>query len=153
PPFFSMMRPPPKSTLFPYTTLFRSICTIHLESRNTTRRLWKIFLRVIQIFISENFSHKQSKYPHRCGSPLPISHAAKTHATVFCAGPTSINKLRRDANKPSIRIAVRRTGLATNWIFQSAKVRIPTQSRSSSSVHYPFQHINHSISSLTVQRF
>src|SRR5205809_5865211 len=26
--FFLMIRPPPRSTLFPYTTLFRSLCTL-----------------------------------------------------------------------------------------------------------------------------
>src|SRR5688572_31670196 len=30
--FFSMLRPPPRSTLFPYTTLFRSFCG-NLEDR------------------------------------------------------------------------------------------------------------------------
>src|SRR2546425_11998188 len=37
--FFLMIRRPPRSTLFPYTTLFRSICTVVvalLETKNRT---------------------------------------------------------------------------------------------------------------------
>src|SRR5438067_10736845 len=36
--FFSMIRPPPRSTLFPYTTLFRSHRGIHFRDRVDARR-------------------------------------------------------------------------------------------------------------------
>src|SRR3712207_8631763 len=34
--FFLMIRPPPRSTLFPYTTLFRSTSTVTLSVSNST---------------------------------------------------------------------------------------------------------------------
>src|ERR1022692_1220224 len=37
--FFLMIRRPPRSTLFPYTTLFRSMERIHPPRRRTTMRL------------------------------------------------------------------------------------------------------------------
>src|SRR5438874_12385829 len=36
--FFLMIRRPPRSTLFPYTTLFRSAAATSTRSRNMTRR-------------------------------------------------------------------------------------------------------------------
>src|SRR2546429_5920629 len=36
--FFLMIRRPPRSTLFPYTTLFRSIGLVHLDQAQALRR-------------------------------------------------------------------------------------------------------------------
>src|SRR5437870_8909063 len=38
--FFLMLRRPPRSTLFPYTTLFRSICLPPSPGRQLHRRSW-----------------------------------------------------------------------------------------------------------------
>src|SRR5258708_39939608 len=35
--FFLMIRRPPRSTLFPYTTLFRSLCEFHQQPREAGR--------------------------------------------------------------------------------------------------------------------
>src|SRR5438093_4659389 len=40
--FFLMIRRPPRSTLFPYTTLFRSVWYLIFLNR-TVRRLWLLF--------------------------------------------------------------------------------------------------------------
>src|SRR5205807_10209211 len=48
--FFSMIRPPPTSTLFPYTTLFRSRLP---HARELKRSLHPLPLRVHEISVSE----------------------------------------------------------------------------------------------------
>src|SRR5439155_17402820 len=40
--FFSMIRPPPSSTLFPYTTLFRSSCLRHFRGANLAGHFFPI---------------------------------------------------------------------------------------------------------------
>src|SRR2546430_13255612 len=45
--FFLMIRRPPRSTLFPYTTLFRSFISVNLMSLNTWSLIEVIFVLVI----------------------------------------------------------------------------------------------------------
>src|SRR3712207_7743446 len=66
-----MIRRPPRSTLFPYTTLFRS------------------------------------------GS-LPHSHGIEVDVTLLTTNPAATDKLRREAHKPCVAVAVGRSGLASN---------------------------------------
>src|SRR5438093_13304549 len=40
--FFLMIRRPPRSTLFPYTTLFRSVCFEHIQLPLRPRIVWTI---------------------------------------------------------------------------------------------------------------
>src|SRR5947209_19460564 len=47
--FFLMIRRPPRSTLFPYTTLFRSVCVnvckcihLHAATRHYIRNQWRV---------------------------------------------------------------------------------------------------------------
>src|SRR5438045_9107664 len=47
--FFYMIRPPPRSTLFPYTTLFRSRAARSRESRGGARPRRERLRRVLQI--------------------------------------------------------------------------------------------------------
>src|SRR4051794_29194577 len=49
--FFLMIRRPPRSTLFPYTTLFRSISLATLGSKNHTTNITKIVTQSIGIII------------------------------------------------------------------------------------------------------
>src|SRR5437867_8578988 len=48
-----MIRPPPRSTLFPYTTLFRSRFFFHLETRRTETGL----------YMQGEYLHEQSDIP------------------------------------------------------------------------------------------
>src|SRR3712207_5871597 len=70
-----MIRRPPRSTLFPYTTLFRS------------------------------------------GS-LPHSHGIEVDVTLLTTNPAATDKLRREAHKPCVAVAVGRSGLASNLPFE-----------------------------------
>src|SRR5256885_7181339 len=65
--FFLMIRRPPRSTLFPYTTLFRSYCTIH------SLYVWRLGCPVC----SNNFI-RDRKSTRLNSSHLVISYA------VFC---------------------------------------------------------------------
>src|SRR2546428_9616256 len=53
--FFLMIRRPPRSTLFPYTTLFRSLCEFS-EEGNTS--CLGIFNKRVRKFISQNAEEK-----------------------------------------------------------------------------------------------
>src|ERR1051325_11862890 len=84
--FFLMIRRPPRSTLFPYTTLFRSIDRV--ERRDATRR--PEGNRVVPVRSEEHTSELQS--------PYVISYA------VFC--------LKKKNERPARRFAKGRTQLA-----------------------------------------
>src|SRR5208337_3995881 len=57
--FFLMIRRPPRSTLFPYTTLFRSRIAQHVEERDVVRR------RALR-------RHRHRPGARRVEQPLPI---------------------------------------------------------------------------------
>src|SRR5438270_9020723 len=60
--FFLMLRRPPRSTLFPYTTLFRSGLGVVLEALDTeTRRLVAIKLPSLRVRSEEHTSELQSQ--------------------------------------------------------------------------------------------
>src|SRR5260221_8685401 len=96
--FFLMIRRPPRSTLFPYTTLFRSPNLTNLPTQ-TSRDHSSIFMRPCQI----NFPHRVSKLarPHeyramdtardRKSTRLNSSHTVISYA-VFCLKKKKKNK-------------------------------------------------------------
>src|SRR5260221_6292835 len=98
--FFLMIRRPPRSTLFPYTTLFRStrsIATI-LERRND---LWRIFIisvcRIAELPIVLGVGRCQRKRPtpvDRKSTRLNSSHTVISYA-VFC-----LKKKKQLTNEP-----------------------------------------------------
>src|SRR3982751_4583296 len=71
--FFLMIRRPPRSTLFPYTTLFRS-----LWAKSLTRSLWKSLESG-----REGFALRSRKCPDRKSTRLNSSHDQISYA-VFC---------------------------------------------------------------------
>src|SRR3712207_7725001 len=75
-----MIRPPPRSTLFPYTTLFRSSCAIHPH-----RSKWKCPSNTAQAkpLLSSLTPTFVSQPPDRKSTRLNSSHANISYA-VFC---------------------------------------------------------------------
>src|SRR5580658_10677842 len=67
--FFLMIRRPPRSTLFPYTTLFRSI----LEAF-----LWFVLITLLNVTLIILKGNKKDRKSGSAGMPRPISYA------VFC---------------------------------------------------------------------
>src|SRR5438309_7941912 len=83
--FFSMIRPPPRSTLFPYTTLFRSVIVflygahtalLHVEVRmlyeasyDLRRRLYTHIHSQAQAFFQR---HKTGELMHRVTSDVTV---------------------------------------------------------------------------------
>src|SRR5436305_5812978 len=59
--FFLMIRPPPRSTLFPYTTLFRSHDVQHLRERRDVHRVGGLRLRPGR---SEEHTSELQSRPH-----------------------------------------------------------------------------------------
>src|SRR5262245_63019425 len=83
--FFLMLRPPPRSTLFPYTTLFRSTI-IELNALHTKRQnLFQELDAVIHLLMEAKhwglkkiLSFRIDRKSGSAGMPRPISYA------VFC---------------------------------------------------------------------
>src|SRR5438309_2465219 len=80
--FFSMIRPPPRSTLFPYTTLFRSVIVflygahtalLHVEARMLYEASYDLRRRL--------YTHIHSQ--DRKSTRLNSSHSSISYA-VFC---------------------------------------------------------------------
>src|SRR5437660_9502699 len=98
--FFSTTRPPPRSTLFPYTTLFRSHHARQFHARRSpaggVRRRWEIHLRLLRpCHLRED----------RKSTRLNSSHVAISYA-VFC-----LKKKNAQAHRAVIDgIAARRAG-------------------------------------------
>src|SRR2546427_2351714 len=76
--FFLMIRRPPRSTLFPYTTLFRSRRTTHQKSRS---RLILVTLKSSRVVLLDrkstrlNSSHSQISYAVFCLKKKKITNA------------------------------------------------------------------------------
>src|SRR5256885_7242464 len=88
--FFLMIRRPPRSTLFPYTTLFRSLDdgVVRLEADGRGSRTYR---QVVQIFTREaaetwgeqSFSYVSGRERDRKSTRLNSSHLVISYA-VFC---------------------------------------------------------------------
>src|SRR5476649_2993930 len=77
--FFLMIRRPPRSTLFPYTTLFRSVCN----------------LRAVDVVTTRAYA-LNSRERDRKSTRLNSSHTVISYA-VFCLK----KKIRRECHRPS----------------------------------------------------
>src|SRR2546428_7817168 len=68
-----MIRRPPRSTLFPYTTLFRSLRKVHFAALQSMREL----------FLFGNIHYRSNKLGDRKSTRLNSSHDQISYA-VFC---------------------------------------------------------------------
>src|SRR5258708_23878019 len=80
--FFLMIRRPPRSTLFPYTTLFRSRCSALGENgRRAKALLWSARRLTFVRFYTEFTDRKAQKMPsHECqssGTPRSEEHTSE----------------------------------------------------------------------------
>src|SRR5258705_8273025 len=76
-----MIRRPPRSTLFPYTTLFRSVCAAGDESGLGCQICWEASQQYSYKFTKVNFGAKKQK--DRKSTRLNSSHLGISYA-VFC---------------------------------------------------------------------
>src|SRR2546422_3613797 len=58
--FFLMIRRPPRSTLFPYTTLFRSLSDLSRALREEERKAWQRLIRVLGHELNNSLAPIQS---------------------------------------------------------------------------------------------
>src|SRR5258707_4395190 len=79
--FFLMIRRPPRSTLFPYTTLFRSFEVLKRYPRGVFTAMGLRFAENIMYYLVEPQPHRGEK--DRKSTRLNSSHANISHA-VFC---------------------------------------------------------------------
>src|SRR3712207_8824522 len=83
--FFLMIRRPPRSTLFPYTTLFRSMSKpITLDEETTVyNAIINLFLNDVGTIFVENNGYLVGAVSDRKSTRLNSSHANISYA-VFC---------------------------------------------------------------------
>src|SRR5947209_18299081 len=86
--FFLMIRRPPRSTLFPYTTLFRSVGRGRGYLRLRDGKAWTLLTT-----LEELRGHEESVGPDRKSTRLNSSHANISYA-VFC-----LKKKKKTKNK------------------------------------------------------
>src|SRR2546430_9856042 len=77
--FFLMIRRPPRSTLFPYTTLFRSLAYIYSQNRNFNA----MDQAAKNNFLTENARYDNNRFGDRKSTRLNSSHSQISYA-VFC---------------------------------------------------------------------
>src|SRR2546428_6968756 len=78
--FFLMIRPPPRSSLFPYTTLFRSLPLPPGEGRGEGTRFT---ICPHPVPLPEGEGTRDRRFVDRKSTPLNSSHDQTSHA-VFC---------------------------------------------------------------------
>src|SRR3712207_8346676 len=90
--FFLMIRRPPRSTLFPYTTLFRSVILNEVSNINKELKELQLQLEKEQIKSNEITTAKVDidSYIDRKSTRLNSSHANISYA-VFCLKKKKIN--------------------------------------------------------------
>src|SRR2546421_3607822 len=94
--FFLMIRRPPRSTLFPYTTLFRSTQPRHAAS-TMTERLRHVLLRHLR-------GHPEVDGEDRKSTRLNSSHDQISYA-VFCLKKKKITQCLINATQIALRSA------------------------------------------------
>src|SRR5438874_7382580 len=96
--FFLMIRRPPRSTLFPYTTLFRSI------HRGVAARVAELFARLIearrQRFDARAEDVRESEQQDRKSTRLNSSHVEISYA-VFCLKKKKKKNQKKDRPTPN----------------------------------------------------
>src|SRR3712207_7878860 len=80
--FFLMIRRPPRSTLFPYTTLFRSLLFTH-STRGLQANVFYVFLYEKCRFLGTQTDTVETNIIDRKSTRLNSSHANISYA-VFC---------------------------------------------------------------------
>src|SRR5437899_3658364 len=80
-----MIRRPPRSTLFPYTTLFRSFKIVVIDIQITLKQMLRDF---IGIRVNRANKIPKDRKSGSAGMPRPISYA------VFCLKKKKIQKIR-----------------------------------------------------------
>src|SRR2546426_11872181 len=81
--FFLMIRRPPRSTLFPYTTLFRSHAE-RLQPELTGRELWQVPALLLRRAVTQERAHDvHLRVADRKSTRLNSSHLVISYA-VFC---------------------------------------------------------------------
>src|SRR3712207_8694892 len=104
--FFLMIRRPPRSTLFPYTTLFRSPKGVQIEHRSATALLdW-----AAGVFADELLGGVLAATSDRKSTRLNSSHANISYA-VFC--------LKKKNNASTVRKASSTCSMHTKWFRHS----------------------------------
>src|SRR5437764_10010248 len=93
--FFLMMRRPPRSTLFPYTTLFRSVADGPEDGRWGLAGWRQLILSGIS---EENDALRQ---PDRKSTRLNSSHRCISYA-VFCLKKKMIKQIAKERKMPTI---------------------------------------------------
>src|SRR2546430_6315441 len=93
--FFLMIRRPPRSTLFPYTTLFRSGLTVAEYFRDEENQ--DVLLFVDNIF---RFTQAGSEVSDRKSTRLNSSHSQISYA-VFCLKKKTSTTLRSPPRAPT----------------------------------------------------
>src|SRR5688572_31461918 len=88
--FFLMIRRPPRSTLFPYTTLFRSLA-VHLSPRDAQEDIEEHARGVLETDVLDRQLDRKS-------TRLNSSHSQISYA-VFCLKKKKKQKHKRDANQ------------------------------------------------------
>src|SRR3712207_7033175 len=105
--FFLMIRRPPRSTLFPYTTLFRSLKQFFIDRILETSRIPRVHLPVLKLYISLtygdpqvpleipfDFARKHGVGKDRKSTRLNSSHANISYA-VFCLQKNTSSSARQ----------------------------------------------------------
>src|SRR5690348_18043236 len=93
--FFLMIRRPPRSTLFPYTTLFRSVAELHAPFTHQ-----EILLRGA-LGLGDDVQVNPSGGVDRKSTRLNSSHPSISYA-VFCLKKKKINKIQISHSVPTI---------------------------------------------------
>src|SRR2546429_6696783 len=101
-----MIRRPPRSTLFPYTTLFRSRSLVHVEGLFGKREGFQLSLGIHHLAARESrrrlgFEVRRDQILDRKSTRLNSSHGYISYA-VFCLKKKKLRQLR----SPSVAHAV-----------------------------------------------
>src|SRR5438309_7456303 len=91
-----MLRPPPRSTLFPYTTLFRS--RLSDRSRDRSGSAWRVFRRENAACPETASSPARRRRRDRKSTRLNSSHSSISYA-VFC-----LKKKKKTETKNTIQL-------------------------------------------------
>src|SRR3712207_8329337 len=101
--FFLMIRPPPRSTLFPYTTLFRSVASTSPASRAPVLCASPASLSALGARASPLFVPEQSS-----GAPTN-THPVAAASTLICPATETSQRLSAPTSQPSVRSCLSRS--------------------------------------------
>src|SRR5256885_12999252 len=97
-----MIRRPPRSTLFPYTTLFRSMCLMVARDRiELPTRGFSVRCRWFWELYNQPLAALASPHPDRKSTRLNSSHLVISYA-VFCLK----KKKRKDVERGAVQVPI-----------------------------------------------